>query len=93
MEKLSSQQCEVIKLMQEGWELGVDTEGWRSTLGQRRARLQKYGLGKGDPIAYFKAVVIDALERKKVIEQEPNNYPMIKSTKYHLTEKGKAISV
>jgi hypothetical protein len=91
--KLSSKQIEVLKLMKEGWELGIDTDGWRSTLGRRTARLQKDGLGKGGLVTYFRAIVIDALEHKGFIMHKINQYPTITPTVYYLTEKGKEVII
>jgi len=92
--KLSEQQSKMLKLLQEGWELGVDTNTSGHTVIYRTARLQKNGLGHGDPIEYFKVTVVDALRRKCLIQQvdEPT-YPMIKPVRYVLTQAGKGYKI
>jgi hypothetical protein len=89
--KLSESQAKVIRLLQEGWELGVDTSAWRGTLGERTVRLQKYGLGRGDPVEHAKILTIESLERKGLIEALPNPYVCVQPTVYKLTQKGKEL--
>jgi len=91
--KLSQQQIKIIRLLQEGWELGVDTDQIGFTRIRQVARLQKYGLGHGYPIEYAKVRTIEALEKRGLIQKMPNPFIMIKPTRYILTEKGKEIKI
>jgi len=86
--KLSKHQEKVLKLMGEGWELGTDTYEIRHTGLCERGRLQKNGLGRGDPIEYCKIVTVDALVKKGLLERLDNPYIMIKPTRYRLTKEG-----
>lgn len=87
--KLSEGQSKVIRLMQEGWELGSDLDIIGHTGSRETGRLQKHGLGHGNPCEDVKIVTINALCRKGLIKKKPNNYVMTQPTRYSLTEKGK----
>jgi len=86
--KLSKHQEKVLRLMGEGWELGTDTYEIGHTGMYEGGRLQKNGLGRGDPIEYCKIVTIDALVRKGLLERLNNPYIMIQPTRYRLTKEG-----
>lgn len=87
--KLSKNQMKVIKLMQEGWELGSDIYYIGRVTQIEKGRLQKHGLGHGDPMEEVKIVTIRALKKKELIQALPNPYPSLEPTRYTLTEKGK----
>ena len=89
--KLSIQEEKVLKLVSEGWELGTDIYENGHTGMCERGRLQKNGLGRGDPIEHCKIVTVDALVRKGLLERLDNPYVMIKPTRYRLTKKGKIV--
>jgi len=89
--KLSEKQVKVIRLLQEGWELGVDLNFIGHTVQTQTCRLQKHGLGRGEPVEYAKITTIESLERKGLIEALPNPYTSIQPTVYRLTQKGKEL--
>lgn len=87
--KLSKKQARVVKLMQEGWELGSDLGTIGHTVVVETGRLQKHGLGHGDPCERVKIGTIQSLVRRGFIEKLPNMLVMVEPTRYRLTEKGK----
>jgi len=87
--KLTENQAKVIKLLQEGWELGVDTDQIGYTRINRTVRLQKHGLGHGEPIETARISTIEALVKKGLLQRIPNPYIMTQPTRYQLTEKGR----
>lgn len=90
--KLSKDQIEIIKLMQEGWACGIHTCTSGFTKIFNRGVLQKFGLGYGAPIKDVKAVSIYALERKCLIERFGVGDGMIKPIEFKLTNLGKNVS-
>jgi len=90
---LSKSQTKVMKLMQEGWELGSTITQIGFTILIERAWLQKNGIGHGDPIEDTKIVTVNALIRKGLIKRLPSKSPMIDGHIYRLTEKGKAFRI
>lgn len=91
MAKLSKNQIKVLKLMQEGWELGSDLSQVGFVGLVERAWLQKNGIGHGAPCEDTKIVTVNSLVRRELIERISNPYRMIRPTLYRLTEKGKEI--
>lgn len=90
---LSKSQIKVLRLMKEGWELGVDLNFIGHTGRTQTCRLQKYGLGYGYPIEYAKISTIDSLERKGLIVSLSNPYVSIQPIRYWLTQKGKEFKI
>lgn len=86
--KLSQHQLEVLHLLKDGWELGCDVYQIGHVGLVEKCRLQKHGLGHGDPIRSAKIVTINALVRKGLIKRLENNFVMTQPTRYELTEKG-----
>lgn len=91
--KLSEGQSKVIRLMQEGWELGSDLGTIGHTRMRETGRLQKHGLGHGHPVEVVNIRTINALVRKGLITKHPNRLVTIEPTRYSLTEKGKETTV
>lgn len=89
--KLNIYEEKVLKLVGEGWELGTDLYEKGHTGMCERGRLQKNGLGRGDPIEHCKITTVDALVRKGLLERLDNPYVTIQPTRYRLTEKGKIV--
>ena len=62
MKKLNPAQLGVLKLMAEGWELGVSSSAQGS-----RAWLQKEGLGKGGEVQSLSIATVHALRKRGFI--------------------------
>lgn len=92
MNKLSKTQLNVLRLMSEGWELGSYPIQIGFTRIVEHAVLQKHGLGHGDPMEKVNIRTINALLRKKLIRFPSNPHPMIETTRYWLTEKGRNVA-
>lgn len=71
-----------------GWELGTDLYDIGHTGMCERGRLQKNGLGRGDPTVGVKITTVDALVRKGLLERLDNPYVSIQPTRYRLTKEG-----
>lgn len=80
MKKLSETQIEIIKLMREGWQLGVslsmDSRYW----------IQKDGVGRGGETKKVTSPVYHGLKERGVLECVDNDFP---TAKYNLNELGK----
>ena len=82
--KLSKLQTEVIKLIQEGWELGT----YRNFKLGIDISLQKNGLGRGGKAKRINANTFWSLVAKGLIEEVPNQSWAASPKRYRLTQKG-----
>ena len=79
-----------MRLLKEGWELGCDMTTFpRSALGTMTCRLQKNGLGHGEPMENAKYATIESLEKKGLILSLENKYPSLQPTRFLLTDEGR----
>lgn len=68
--KLSAQQEEALKLMREGWQLGVDTTF------SGGAWLQKGGCGYGGESKNISLATVHALSKKGLIDVDKDGFPL-----------------
>ena len=78
--KLTPRQVVVIKMLAEGWHLGLSTSGNRYTW------LQKDGLGKGGEAKSVHNQTVSSLFRAQLIEPGPYSFP---SREWFLSDRGK----
>ncbi len=84
MKKLSETQIEIIKLMREGWQMGV------SLAGSSRIWIQKDGVGRGGETKKVTSPVYNGLKERGVLECVDNDFP---TAKYNLNELGKTCKI
>jgi hypothetical protein len=84
--KLNDRQKEVVRLMQNGWDLGSYTK-WDYT--KQDGVLQKGSIGVGSETKKVHMTTIKSLIKRGFIIRHENKYPSINPTKYSLTKKGK----
>lgn len=80
--KLSKTQTEAIKLMRNGWELGISGSLYN------RAWLQKGGCGKGGESKKLSFATFESLRRQGFIERHEFRYP---TQTYRLTTTGQCL--
>lgn len=78
--KLTAPQLRVLRLMRDGWELGIDV-GYDG-----KARLQYGGIGRGGESVPARRDTIRSLSQRKLVEYSIRQYP---TQRYQLTALGR----
>lgn len=90
--RLSKTQLEVIRRLQEGWEMATSWIAIGYTRVKSTVTLQKNGLGKGGEVYYPSTIsTVYALERKGLIEVVDERWPHGRI--WNLTDKGKNLKL